>query len=193
MICKQQSENYLTYLYVPYDDKIPARKCVDRECQNCGTDSIQNLYEPLINNTTQNLKVKYNLWEQASEMYKNRKGETKKTNRWIQAEKKESMKEIVEHVTQKMGTFTSHLFRAYFQHRVETEIMCTLPIDHCLVVMDFSENVTLEPQDEIMSSHWTQKQVTLHPIYIVRHGEGSTEEEPIITKESLMILSVFNP
>ena len=43
----------------------------------------------------------------------------------------------------------------------------TLPIDQCLAVMDFSQNITLVPQDEIEGACWTQKQVTLHQIFLV--------------------------
>ena len=84
------------------------------------------------------------------------------------------MNDVVNAVAQEMKTFTSHMFRSDYHHRVKTEIVENLPIDQCLVVMDLYENFTIQPQDEIESSHWTQKQVTLHPIYIVRHGSEST-------------------
>lgn len=55
--------------------------------------------------------------------------------------------------------------------------------------MDFSENITLQAQDEIESAHWTQKQVTLHTIFIIRHDQDRTEDEPKLVKESLVIIS----
>ena len=55
--------------------------------------------------------------------------------------------------------------------------------------MDFSENLSLEAQDEIESAHWTTKQVTLHPMYIVWHDKTSTEDVPVLKKESLIIIS----
>ena len=36
----------------------------------------------------------------------------------------------------------------------------TVPLDHVLTVMDFSENISQVPQDEIESAHFTIKQVT---------------------------------
>ena len=56
-------------------------------------------------------------------------------------------------------------------------------------VTDFSENITLYPQDEIESAHWTQQQVTLVPIFIVRHAPDSIEDNPVIMKESVIVLS----
>ena len=56
--------------------------------------------------------------------------------------------------------------------------MNDLPIDQCVAVMDFSENVALEAQDEVEAAHWTTKQITLHLVYLVRHAEGSVEQKP---------------
>lgn len=170
-------------------DKIPARACVDRKCENCGVATVQNLYSPLLECCSELETVRFSQWEKITETYTTRKGELKTTTRWIQSEKNEKVEEVVDSVAEKIDTFTAHMFRADYQHRIETEIISTLPIDHCLVVMDFSENMSLQPQDEIESSHWTHKQVTLHPVYIVRHATNSTEESPVIVKESLIILS----
>ena len=49
-------------------------------------------------------------------------------------------------------------------------------MDHATVRVDFSENVALQYQDEIESAHWTQKQVTVHPVYLVLHAPDSTHE-----------------
>lgn len=88
-----------------------------------------------------------------------------------------------------MKTFTAHLFQADYQHMVEKQLVNNLPIDHCLVVMDFSENASLDPQVEIQSAHYTVKQVTVHPIHIVRHTAENTIDNPRIVKESLIVLS----
>jgi hypothetical protein len=42
--------------------------------------------------------------------------------------------------------------------------------------------------DEI-SAHWNIKQVTIHPIFIVRHSPNSTVENPVTQKESLIMIS----
>ena len=73
--------------------------------------------------------------------------------------------------------------------RWKKNLISDLPIDQCVVVMDFSENLSLEAQNEIESAHWTTKQDTLHPMYIVRHDKTSTEHAPVLKKESLIIIS----
>ena len=64
-----------------------------------------------------------------------------------------------------------------------------MEINHCLVVMDYSENMTVQSQDEIESAHWTRKQVTLFPIHIVLHAADNTKDKPLIVKQSLIISS----
>ena len=62
------------------------------------------------------------------------------------------------------------------QHHALSDLTKNLPIDHAVTVMDVSENIALEPQDAIEVSHWTTQQVTLYPIYVVRHAKDSTDE-----------------
>lgn len=153
--------------------------------------SRSDYFEPLITHTSSsnNDVLKYNQWETRPESYTNRDGESRKTSRWMQVEKKERTEEVVKNIEEAIESYTGHIFRAKFQNRTQASLIATLPIDHCLVVMDYSENMTLQPQDEIESAHFTQKQITLFPIYIVRHSSESTNENPVLSKESLVILS----
>lgn len=144
---------------------------------------------PLIERYVENETLTYNQWQQVAERYTNRKGEKKKSVRWIQIKKRESINELIENVTETIETFTGHIYRTDFQYLVQSEIMSNLEMDQCLTVMDFSENIKLQAQDEIESAHWNEKQVTLHPIYIVRHAPESTVENQVLWKESLIILS----
>ena len=58
--------------------------------------------------------------------------------------------------------------------------------DQCLAVMDFSENISLTPQDEIESAHWNMTQVTLHSIHVVKHG---AHEVPVLKNEAYITIS----
>ena len=59
----------------------------------------------------------------------------------------------------------------------------TFPIGNILSVVDFVENYTLQPQNEIQSQYYHLDQVIImvHITYI--HGEDSTEEKSVILKE----------
>ena len=182
---KATSRQLSTMTLCPYEG-TPNRKCVDRVCENCGTQAIYQLYQPLLESFSDDQIFKYHQWETRTETVGKGK---KRISRWVQVEKKSSIKELVDEVASCLEVFTGHLFRADFQHKVYTTLTSNLLIDQAVVVMDFSENIALEQQDQIESAHWTVQQVTLHPIFLVRHAAESTEENPIIMKESLIILS----
>jgi hypothetical protein len=95
-------------------------------------------------------------------------------------ERKLSVEDIVKEISENIRTFTRHIFLSDYQQKVQNSIIADLPIDHCSDVMDFSENLSLQAQDKIESVHWNVKQVTIHPIYIVRHSLESTPDEPKI-------------
>ena len=131
----------------------------------------------------------YHQWEQHKDNYTDKKGNTKILNKWKQIGKSVQLTMLVDDIAEVMKTHSSHIFKADYQHKVERDLMAALPLNHCVTVMDFSENITLYPQDEIESAHWTQQQVTLVPIFIVRHAPDSREDNPVIMKESLIVLS----
>ena len=62
-------------------------------------------------------------------------------------------------------------------------------MDQAIAVIDFSENFTIQAQDQIERAHWVQRQVTVHPVFVVRHAPTSTTGNPILIKESLAMIS----
>lgn len=171
----------------PYEH-IPNRPCIDCQCTECGISAISDHYDPLVKDSGDQM-VKYIQWVNTKETYISKDGKKKQTTRWIQNEKRSTVVNLVSDVANTLTNHSSHMFQANFQYKMESMMADDLPMDQCLVVMDFSENITLQSQDEIESAHWTQKQVTLHPIFIVRHAHDSTVEKPVILKESLVVLS----
>lgn len=89
--------------------------------------------------------------EQTSETYRAGKSDVKDSTSWEQTEKNKTMTQVVEFVTENSYTFTGNVFIADYQHRVETEMTYKLQNDQCLAVMDFLENIALQPQHEIES------------------------------------------
>ena len=172
----------------PYEE-LPGRACIDRVCENCGPQLIQCHLQTLLEKCSETDVVKYYQWEQTTDKYYDKEGKQKAIKRWVQNEKSSTTTDLVLSINNDMKSFSGHLFRSDYQHKMEKNLISDLPIDQCVVVMDFSENISLEAQDQIESAHWTTKQITLHPIYIVRHNNTSTEDAPVLKKESLIILS----
>lgn len=51
----------------PFND-LPERSCSDRTCNNCGTYSVETVYDPLLETSTKE-KVKFHQWETIKETY----------------------------------------------------------------------------------------------------------------------------
>ena len=65
----------------------------------------------------------------------------------------------------------------------------TLPLRTILSVVDFAENYTLQPQNEIQSQYYHTKQVSIMVHITYRHGPDSTKEKRVIVKESHFYIS----
>lgn len=53
--------------------------------------------------------------------------------------------------------------------------------------MESFEKIGLQAQDETEWTHWTPKQVTLHPIFIVDHAHKRTIDRPNVITDSIWL------
>ena len=58
------------------------------------------------------------------------------------------------------------------------------PLETILSVVDFVENYTLQPQNEIQSQYYHSEQVSIMVHIMYPHGPDSNEEKCVILKES---------
>ena len=65
----------------------------------------------------------------------------------------------------------------------------TFPLGTILSVVDFAENYTLQPQNEIQSQYYHSEQVNIMVHITYRNGPDSNEEKHVILKESHFYVS----
>ena len=65
----------------------------------------------------------------------------------------------------------------------------TFPLEKILSVVDFVENYTLQPQNEIQSQYYHSEHVRIMVCITYRHGPDSNEEKHVILKESHLYIS----
>ena len=58
----------------------------------------------------------------------------------------------------------------------------TFPLGTILFVVDFAENYTLQPQNEIQSQYYHSEQVSIMVHIMYRHGPDNNEEKCVIKK-----------
>ena len=66
----------------------------------------------------------------------------------------------------KTCTFFQHFYTQIYQQKMYKSCLDNLKVGECLLIQDFSRNRDIFFQNEIKSSNWTKKQVTVHPTVI---------------------------
>lgn len=78
--------------------------------------------------------------------------------------------DLLNHLVEEMEKHKAHHFISKIQSYHFKELKGNLEDSDCLVIGDFTENFTFYVQDEIQSFHWTNRQVTLHPVFYCKKG-----------------------
>ena len=89
----------------------------------------------------------------------------------------------------KIQQYIKHVDMARWQDEQFRICRDTFPLGTILSVVDFAENYTLQPQNEIQSQYYHSEQVSIMVHITYRHGPDSTEEKRVIVKESHFYIS----
>ena len=72
---------------------------------------------------------------------------------------------LIQELEEELDTLPLHLFLKNWQQEQFSKLTSgRVPEGWCIMVLDFAENYTCKTQDEVQAAHWTQEQVTVHPI-----------------------------
>ena len=89
----------------------------------------------------------------------------------------------------KIQQYIQHVDVAWWQDDQFRIYLETLPLGRILSVVDFAENYTLQPQNEIQSQYYHLEQVSIMVHIMYRHGPDNNEEKRVILKESHFYIS----
>ena len=157
------------------EEEFPNPDCIKGTCDKC-QNNLQTKYEPMLKEHG-SMNLKFVQWEQRYETYKNPKGESVKKKAWLQVGHTDCLKNIFGGICSEQNTFIEHIFRNDYQYRQHQNMAKSLPENHAIVYADFSQNYALEANDEIQTTHYVKRQVTLHTMYLIRHSKNSTPEK----------------
>ena len=144
-----------------------SEQCLENSCKNCT--NLTAHYQPLIDQHG-NGTVSYREW--VYKPYTSQK--TGKVSKVLHFQTKESkIIDLVQIFSKDSSKLGSHLFRAKWQQEQFSLSHDVMPPKSAVMVMDFSENYSCSLQDEVQSYHWSQSQITIHPM--VAYVNGSDE------------------
>ena len=130
------------------------KNCVWRNCDNCSTNNIYKLFEPL--QTFYNDQITIYQWER---ILLEKEGNSLKVTK--KASQSKCIDEVINMLENQLQSFSIHQHTNIVQlHRFKHQKE-NLGDGEVIISEDFSENYSLKHQNEIMSAHWTQEQVSL--------------------------------
>lgn len=137
-------------------EKFPQPKCVDRECDLC---VIENINEHDLLDYS-NL-ICYEEWEKNEQ------------NRVTLTTKETTGGDLLYKLCSEAENLATHLINAKWQGNQLRKMIQSLPEKTLLSVLDFAENYTCIPQNEVQSAHWYHEQATLHPTVLWYKKDGN--------------------
>ncbi|XP_069141742.1 uncharacterized protein [Argopecten irradians] len=160
---------------------IETKACIDRTCQDCGTDKINNL---LVNLTSEvDTTVTWFEWERTK--YTNSSG--KESLRMMKIRKEQNASDFREKIKTDLLPFPKHIFDAKWQSKQFATLSKEVPENTALFCCDFAENFACSYQDEAQGAHWSYDQVTIHPV--VCYYRCPEESCNLVVEESFLVIS----
>ena len=181
--CKSQLAD-MTVRNTPIGTHYPKRGCLDRAYDCCGPEAVRQHLMPLPELYPDEL-VKWQKWATNASVILDKSGKEKTINRKMLLETEGPLDQLLEELQEGLSTFAVHLFIARWQHQMYSGLTHGVPQKWLVTMMDFGENFTCYFQNEAQAAHWTQSQVTVHPIVTFYR----CPDDDIITKESFVFIS----
>ena len=173
------------------DNKYHNLICLRRECKECGVQKL--LLLPEEKEAAGDHQVKWKRYDYIPTGKLSADG--KEIKKIALVEKCTAPKELFDYFLQLLGQFPYHSFLAKWQREQLDSLLESLPTDQAVCIHDYSEGYACRFQDEIQSQYFDVNKVSLHVTILYRHsneevdGLQSTEEEPVICKEHLFVIS----
>ncbi|GFN75253.1 vertnin [Plakobranchus ocellatus] len=130
--------------------------CLKRICRNCGLSQVEGLILNQFSETDLQRIVKWQTWESSN------RGNFKKPE---PVQQTTSLSVLIKRLMEDLANFSLHLFVFRWQYSQFKLCRASIPTRHSLglAVLDFSENFTCRPQDEVQSAYYGYTQITVHP------------------------------
>ena len=156
--------------------------CLKRSCTACGTRLLQEHLQPALHDTE--LKCAKATWSQWENVPIN-----STATRMMQVTKESTFEGMVEALQEALSTFSSHLFNAKWQWQQYNSVSKEVPDEAVVFCMDFAENFTCRPQDAPQGCHWTNTQVTIHPVVASYSCKECPRDEAKVVTDSIVFIS----
>ncbi|KAL3689045.1 hypothetical protein R1sor_015354 [Riccia sorocarpa] len=153
------------------------KACINLKCAQCGTRKFESalcgVYEVAdpVNSDT----IKWERYEYVGQGLKDEHGREKRRLELVFVETPVS--EFIQFMKSKLAHFVKHDFTQKWQVKQYRQCIKTFPIGTVVSVIDYAENYTFLPRNEIQSEYWTSKQVTILVHIFYYHTQFSIADD----------------
>ncbi|ESO09020.1 hypothetical protein HELRODRAFT_168952 [Helobdella robusta] len=98
---------------------------------------------------------------------------------------------FIERFSQKLDELSSHHYISKEQLKYLSDSKENLKNSECIALMDFAENYSVIIQDAIQSQHWSNTQVTLHPIVLYYRDDENLSVKSVCMISDCLDHNVF--
>ena len=165
------------------ENNTPRSECLNRKCKNCGVHAISEHYKEVAKICREQQKeINWYNWEYVDVS----KGEAKKRIMSC-VSKSTSVDHFLTEYENTMSVYSSHIFRANWQHEQMNVCQENLKEGQVMMVMDFSENYKCGFQNEPSSAYFEQNMVTIHPIMC--YMRENVQNENLLIKHAIICIT----
>jgi hypothetical protein len=165
----------------------PNLECLNRTCVHCGSAQLLQYYSQIVGNTIlRNTVVQWTSWKDVkrSKFVKRTQQEEVKTYNEIVNEVG-TFDVLVDFLMAELEPYALHDFRMRWQWHQLQAVTKNLPDNHALMIMDYSENISLQFLEETIASHAKAFTLSLFPVALYYHAA----EDNGIVLESINLIS----
>ena len=101
--------------------------------------------------------------------------------------KEAPLQDVVNGLSDALTKVSGHLIPADWQQAQLKQCKDNMPPKSAVIIMDYTENYSCTSQDEVQSAHWSNTQITIHPVVrytpllLSSSGPYATVQEAFLT------------
>lgn len=153
-----------------YTCLVSTENCFQRTCSNCKNKKISldlsNFHSPIID---------YNKWVSKSEERISAKTNKEIIVKLTKKEKRSlNTEDMQKYLDSEVEKFMEHCYRYFHQKNTLDKLRKSIPMDTCVIIIDFSENYVCKYGTEVQGAHFgaSKTLVTLHTGVIYTHNNS---------------------
>ena len=145
-----------------YDSYFPKLDCVLRNCDECGTEKLQEHLCRLNSNKLEDPRERFLIKQWANK--KERIPGTEKYRTYMHWNHvRLTFRELLDTYVEMLEDMSSHSFFASWNFHQYLVCRNNIEKGQVIVVHDYAQNYLCVHQHEVQALHWSHEQVTLHP------------------------------